>query len=128
MATTITASATNAGRRALCATATGRLWQATQVSTTIQMWYSDDGGATWTQNTTADFTTGTTASWSLFIDQDDHAHIAYAHPAAYEAYYRRMPSIDSATSWSTQHLIEGDSYYFALLGLVMDRHGPGWAG
>ena len=102
MATDVNGASATIGPRSLCATSTGRLWQALLNSTTIQMWYSDDSGATWTQNTSAQIA-GVTAGTqcALFIDADDHAHIAYVTTTSSAVEYRRMASIGTSTSWAS---------------------------
>ena len=73
------ASGGRVARRSIAATSTGRMWVAIGDDTAnkIEMWYSDDSGATWTENTSAEFTWtgGTTAHFALFIDADDHADV-----------------------------------------------------
>lgn len=128
MAVNVNGAAATIGNRSLCATSTGRLWQALLNSTTIQMWYSDDSGATWTQNTSAQIT-GVTANTvcSLFIDADDHAHIAYVTTTNSAVEYRRMASISTSTSWASADPLTWTIIpTYTVAGIVAHREGTGW--
>ena len=128
MATDVNGASATIGPRSLCATSTGRLWQALLNSTTIQMWYSDDSGATWTQNTSAQIT-GVTAGTqcALFIDADDHAHIAYVTTTSSAVEYRRMASIGTSTSWASADALTWTIIpTYIVAGIVAHREGTGW--
>lgn len=77
MAVTITGVANSVvSPRSLQATSTGRLWVAAGDATanTIEFWYSDDAGVTWTENTAAQITWDGANYFAFYIDADDHAH------------------------------------------------------
>ena len=83
--------------RSLQATSTGRLWVAAGDATanTIEFWYSDDAGVTWTENTAAQITWDGANYFAFYIDADDHAHIAYDETATVALKYRRNKSIST---------------------------------
>jgi hypothetical protein len=128
--TVITTTTTNEGLqfcsgRHMDRTSTGRLWAAFQdTSSTIELWYSDDNGATWTENTSARLTgIDVDEGHSFFIDIDDHAHIAYH--GIYSGTYRRMASISTATSWSSEFALTSpwNQKHFDI---VAFRDGTSW--
>ena len=104
MATDIVAAASSRVRqRSIADTSTGCMWVAVgnDAGNKIEMWYSDDSGATWTENTAAEITwTGAAGeNFALFIDADDHAHIVY-DTSSPSIEYRRNKSISTTSAWS----------------------------
>lgn len=131
MAVNVTGATGYVGPRTLCATSTGRLWQLTGSGTTYQMWYSDDSGASWTRNTSADITSanvgGSGSYASLFVDQDDHAHVVYNNSSGDTVFYKRMASIGTGTSWSGATTVDtAGSSTFLFPWVVAHREGTGW--
>lgn len=115
------------GSRSLCATSTGRLWQALVVGTTLAMWYSDDSGGTWSENTSARITSVDAVGPALYIDADDHAHILYSDGSLFGVYYARMASISTTSAWSSPSTIEyTGSEYHKPIQIVAHREGTGW--
>ena len=127
MAVNVNGAAGSLGFRSLCATSTGRLWQVLVNGTTLQMWYSDDSGATWSENTSARIT-GVDASGTpcLFIDQDGHAHVIYSDTSGAEVYYARMGSVGVSSAWATPRVIDNASGLYAPLSMIVHREGTGW--
>jgi hypothetical protein len=109
------------GQRKIAATSTGRLWAAINdlANTRWEFHYSDNGGSSWTENTSARITYSTASTGSLCI-QDDHAVFAYNSNGLQ---LRRMPSIGATTSW-------GAASTLSLVGfnpdVVVHRSGTGW--
>lgn len=88
MATTIDTYASSTGQepgRQMARMADGRLLSLHRDSSNnrAEIWYSDDQGATWSENTSARFTfhtnfaAGSDMSLGLFVDVDDNVHVAY---------------------------------------------------
>lgn len=124
------ASGGRVARRSIAATSTGRMWVAIGDDTAnkIEMWYSDDSGATWTENTSAEFTWtgGTTAHFALFIDADDHAHIVY-DTSTPSLEYRRNKSISTTSAWSSASTVDSTTALaYEMPDLVAHREGTGW--
>ena len=115
--------------RSLQATSTGRLWVAASDATanTIEFWYSDDAGVTWTENTAAQITWDGENYVAFYIDADDHAHIAYDETATVALKYRRNKSISTTSAWSAASTVDSTTataYQWA--DLVAHREGTGW--
>ena len=130
MAVNITGVATSfVSPRSLQATSTGRLWVAAGDATanTIEFWYSDDAGVTWTENTAAQITWDGANYFAFYIDADDHAHIAYDETATVALKYRRNKSISTTSAWSAASTVDSTTataYQWA--DLVAHREGTGW--
>ncbi len=130
MATTITSVAQAAtSPRSLQATSTGRLWVALGNTTanTIEFWYSDDSGATWTENTAAEIAWSGGQYVAFYIDADDHAHVAYDETGTVALKYRRNKSITTTSAWSSASTVDSttaSSYQWA--DMVAHREGTGW--
>ena len=123
------ASGGRVAQRSMAATSTGRLWVAIGDDTAnkIEMWYSDDAGASWTENTAAEITwTGAAGdNFVLFIDADDHAHLVY-DTSAPAIEYRRNKSISTTSAWSAATTVaSGDNSYLSPA-MVAHREGTGW--
>ena len=130
MATTIT-SVTQAATspRSLQATSTGRLWVALGNTTanTIEFWYSDDSGATWTENTAAQFAWSGDQYFAFYIDADDHAHIAYDELGTVALKYRRNKSISTTSAWSAASTVDSTTALaYQWSDMVVHREGTGW--
>lgn len=129
MAVNVTGATGYVGARSIAATSTGRLWALTGNGTTLQMWYSDDNGVTWTRNTSADITTVqvTSSTFSLYIDADDHAHAVYNNVSGNTCTYARMASIGANTSWSATATVATIGSGTTLFPhIVAHREGTGW--
>jgi hypothetical protein len=130
MAVTITSvAASGVAPRSLQATSTGRLWVAAGNTSadTIEFWYSDDAGATWTENTSAQITWSGGSYFAFYIDADDHAHIAYDELGTVALKYRRNKSISTTSAWSAASTVDSTtalSYQWA--DMVAHREGTGW--
>lgn len=116
--------------RSLQATSTGRLWVAIGYYTAakLEFWYSDDAGATWAENTSAEFSfTGPLASFAFYIDQDDHAHVVYESKSSVQLNYRRNKSISTTSAWSAATTVDNTTANaYENLDLVAHREGTGW--
>jgi hypothetical protein len=76
----------------------------------IEVWYSDDQGATWSENTSArislhaNFAAGS-MGFSLFVDESDHVHICYlgsgldSYPYCW---YRHGEAVGTGGAWGTE--------------------------
>lgn len=129
----VTVNAQTDGRisqRSLQATSTGRLWIAIGYDTDnkLEFWYSDDSGATWTENTSAEFTfDGAVNNFAFYIDQDDHAHVVYEMATGPTLYYRRNASISTTSAWSSATSVDATTALaYEKLDLVAHREGTGW--
>jgi hypothetical protein len=106
--TTTSLQGFNSGRR-VARTSTGRLWTVFIHSAALELWYSDDDGDTWTQNTNGTISGKSivaSAGCSLYIDVDDHAHVSYQENLGTSTHYlkyRRMANIGTTTSWDTSN-------------------------
>ena len=116
------------GQRKIAATSTGRLWTAVNslADTRWEFWYSDDNGASWTENTAARVTYTTASTGSLFIDQDNWMHFAYVHGASAEGplTYRRNNALSTSLAWSSASVCHADSGNRP--DIVAHREGTGW--
>ena len=125
----VAAASSRVAQRSMAATSTGRMWVAVgnDGSNKIEMWYSDDSGATWTENTAAEITwTGAAgANFALFIDADDHAHIVY-DTSSPSIEYRRNKSISTTSAWSAATSVDTVDLGYSLPDLVAHREGTGW--
>ncbi|HQZ36006.1 MAG TPA: hypothetical protein PK020_16385 [Ilumatobacteraceae bacterium] len=125
----VAAASSRVAQRSMAATSTGRMWVAVgnDGSNKIEMWYSDDSGATWTENTAAEITwTGAAGqNFALFIDADDHAHLVY-DTSAPAIEYRRNKSISATSAWSAATSVDTVDLGYSLPDLVAHREGTGW--
>lgn len=93
--------------------------------------YSTDNGATWvipvTQNFSLSLSNNYTPNISLFIDQDDYAHVAYKEKGDGYIYYRRGTPNAARTewTWSGAEAVYAHSA-FSLPDIVAHREGTGW--
>lgn len=110
-------------QRKVARTSTGRVWAAFYNGTGMEFWYSDDAGSSFTQNASA--TISGAIDGSLFIDVDDHAHFAYSDSST-DVYYRRMPSIGTATSWASATTVDASGSESGFPDVVAHREGSGW--
>lgn len=76
----------------------------------VELWYSDDQGATWSENTSARFTLHTnfaaaSPGFSLFVDESDHVHLAYLG-GGLDSYgylwYRHGEAVGTGGAWGTE--------------------------
>ena len=130
MAVTITSvAASGVAPRSLQATSTGRLWVAVAHSSAniIGFWYSDDAGATWTENTAAQFAWSGDQYFAFYIDADDHAHIAYDETGTVALKYRRNKSISTTSAWSAASTVDSTTALaYQWSDMVVHREGTGW--
>lgn len=130
MAVTITSvAASGTSPRSLQATSTGRLWVAVAHSSAdiIEFWYSDDAGATWTENTAAQFAWSGDQYFAFYIDADDHAHIAYDETGTVALKYRRNKSISTTSAWSAASTVDSTTALaYQWSDMVVHREGTGW--
>jgi hypothetical protein len=108
--------------RHIARTSTGRLWVAFNSGSALEFWYSDDDGASFTQNGSATIAANASAGFSFFIDVDDHAHVAYQQVGS--LIYRRMANIGTATSWASAFTVSGT--YTQQPDIVAFRDGASW--
>jgi hypothetical protein len=121
--TTSTSGLAFCNGRHIARTSTGRIWVGFNNATQLEFWYSDDDGASFTQNTSATISTVTAASgFSFFIDIDNHAHVLYNDQGS--ATYRRMASISTGTSWAS--LFRINFAYNSKFDIVAFRDGASW--
>lgn len=86
----------------------GTLWRMIPDGTTVEFWYSTDDGASWTQNTSMNFTistAGSDESASFAIGDDDRAVVVYAEDDGSgdtEIMARWMSAITTTASWSAE--------------------------
>ncbi len=115
--------------RSIAATSTGRLWVAVgdETANKIEMWYSDDSGASWTENTAAEITWSGAAgqNFALYIDADDHAHLVY-DTSAPAIEYRRNKSISTTSAWTSATVVDNVDAGYSLPDMVAHREGTGW--
>lgn len=117
----------------------GNLWMVfpdgtSTLTDSVDFWYSTDDGATWNNpGASSHFgyvaTTGSTyVEPTLFIDQDDYAHVCYSDRSNGHVYYRRgTPNVDrTAWTWSSPTLIDNNSAYSDEATCVAHREGTGW--
>ena len=132
MAVTINATTTGviswAGHD-LQVTSAGRWWVAIWDTATarIEMWYSDDSGATWAENTAARFSSvGVSTNFAFYIDADDHAHVVYCVTGTVSLSYRRNKSISTTSAWSSATTVDNADLGYSDSDLVVHREGTGW--
>jgi hypothetical protein len=124
--TTTTSGLAFCNGRHIARTSTGRIWVGFGgAATQFEFWYSDDDGATFTQNASATVSASVNNGFSFFIDVDDHAHLAYrTGSGGFDMSYRRMANIGTATSWGSAFGISGTYYYSP--DIVAFRDGASW--
>lgn len=106
----------------------GVIWACITDSGSIEMWYSDDDGSTWQEDTTGgkvDTTIFDAAA--LFIDVDDYAHVIWFEASTGEVGYRRGTPNAGRTSWtwSSIHTISTVGNQ-KNLSLIAHKEGTGW--
>jgi hypothetical protein len=109
-------------------------WNGTNSTTTsLEFPYSTDGGVTWDANTAGRLGfagTGTThtPNSSLFIDEDDFAHLVFKDRSDGYIYYQRgTPNTDRTSwTWSSRQTISTPATY-DFPDVVAHREGTGWA-
>ena len=111
---------------AFAKTAAGRLWLlvSNQTSSRWELWYSDDNGTSWAENTAARVTTSFSISdqYAFVIDADGHAHWWNQTANA----YRRMANISTGTSWSSPFTTSATAAAASKPSIVAHPEGTGW--
>jgi hypothetical protein len=127
--TTINTTTTTTGLafcngRHIARTSTGRIWVAFNNASigSLEFWYSDNDGSSFTRNASADIATvKSNSGFSFFIDIDDHAHVVCR---VTNLEYRRMTNIGTATSWGSAYGVSGT--YTQQPDIVAFRDGASW--
>jgi hypothetical protein len=113
--------------RHIARTSTGRIWVGfNNGASQLEFWYSDDDGATFTQNGSATINAvSANGGFSFFIDIDDHAHVAFQGSGSMR--YSRMANIGTATSWASAFgSFAVDNTYDTQPDIVAFRDGASW--
>lgn len=105
---------------------TGRWWQMlySGADARLEFWYSDDDGATWTENTAARLALTNLQSASWRIDVDGHAHLVY-DISGVGISYRRMADIGTTSSWGSDNAFGGGNNV-GHPDVVAHPHGTDW--
>lgn len=113
------------GQRKTARTANGNIWMVALDNGAIEVWYSSDDGATWQQDGAA-IATSAFNSPTIFIDEDDYAHVGYLQSGGAFAYRRGTPNAGRTSySWTSTHEIStvGNQRYGTI---IAHREGTGW--
>lgn len=98
------------GPATIAADASGRLWVGFATAATVLVFYSDDGGATWSQNNALFFaSTGVTAQISRLIAFDDKVGIIYSDQPGNAFKFAWHRDGDIPTAWTRETVFPGQA-------------------
>lgn len=89
----------------------------------LRAFYSTDNGATWTVDPTT-LVSASAASWSVFIDVDDYAHVVYKVSSGIMYYMRGTPNLARTTyTWTgaTSYPINSGTSIYDLPDIIAHR-------
>ncbi|RJQ10671.1 MAG: exo-alpha-sialidase, partial [Bacillota bacterium] len=136
---TVASSTTNAATgRTLARTSTGRLWAVYVKSAggynQIYAAYSDDGGATWTEEAVTS-ASANQAGPTIAIDSSDNVHVVwYGSSWGTNTAYENIQYRKRTTSWQTQEAVTDKNAHQYSPAIAIDSsdnvhvvwHGLGW--